>query len=254
MKRHYFLATLLGLSSMACMAETASPSVATPAAPPPAATKAEPLLGNIGIEAFSSEERISYSIGVDLAQHFLAQELEIDQTTFMQGIQDGLKGQSKLSNSEIQNILSNVQQEMLQKKADDWKIMAKKNKDQGDTFLMQNKKKEGVMTRSSGLQYRIITQGTGPIPTASDKVKTHYRGQLIDGTEFDSSYARNMPAVFPVNGVISGWTEALQLMPVGSKWELVVPPELAYGEYGAGAKIGPNATLIFEVELLGIEP
>jgi FKBP-type peptidyl-prolyl cis-trans isomerase len=127
------------------------------------------------------------------------------------------------------------------------------NRKQGDAFLAENKGKEGVVTLSSGLQYKILSAGTGPKPTTSDSVVCNYRGTLVNGTEFDSSYKRGQPATFPVSGVIKGWTEALQLMPVGSKWQLFVPSELAYGERGTGADIGPYAVLIFEVELLSIQ-
>ena len=127
------------------------------------------------------------------------------------------------------------------------------NKKDGDAFLAANKTKPGVVTLPSGLQYKILTTGTGPKPTATDSVVCNYRGTLIDGTEFDSSYKRGQPATFPVNGVIKGWTEALQLMPVGSKWQLFVPPDLAYGTRGAGNEIPPNSTLIFEVELQSIQ-
>jgi FKBP-type peptidyl-prolyl cis-trans isomerase len=127
------------------------------------------------------------------------------------------------------------------------------NKKEGAEFLEANKTKEGVVTLPSGLQYKILTEGTGPKPAASDTVVCNYRGTLISGTEFDSSYKRGQPASFPVNGVIKGWTEALQLMPVGSKWQLFVPAELGYGDRGAGGEIGPGATLIFEVELLSIQ-
>jgi FKBP-type peptidyl-prolyl cis-trans isomerase len=128
------------------------------------------------------------------------------------------------------------------------------NKKEGQEFLIANKTKEGVVTLPSGLQYKILTEGTGPKPTAAESVSCNYRGTLINGKEFDSSYKRGQPATFPVNGVIKGWTEALQLMPVGSKWQLFIPSELAYGERGAGADIGPGSTLIFEVELLSIQP
>jgi len=131
--------------------------------------------------------------------------------------------------------------------------LADKNQKEGEVFLAENKKKKGVITLPSGLQYQVIKEGTGKIPKATDTVTTHYRGTLIDGTEFDSSYKRGEPASFPVNGVIKGWTEALQLMKVGSKWQLFIPSNLAYGPQGAGQAIGPNATLIFEIELLSIK-
>jgi FKBP-type peptidyl-prolyl cis-trans isomerase len=133
------------------------------------------------------------------------------------------------------------------------KEVGDKNMKEGEAFLAENKKKEGVVTLPSGLQYKVITAGTGKKPKATDTVTTQYRGTLIDGTEFDSSYKRGQPTTFPVAGVITGWTEALQLMPVGSKWQLFIPSNLAYGPRGAGHLIGPNATLVFEVELLSIE-
>ncbi len=139
----------------------------------------------------------------------------------------------------------------------EWEVLRKKigekNKKEGEDFLAENKKKEGVQTLPSGLQYKVIKAGTGKKPQLTDTVTTQYRGTLIDGTEFDSSYRRGKPATFPVNGVIRGWTEALQLMEEGAKWELFVPPDLAYGERGAGQQIGPNATLIFEIELISIQ-
>ena len=130
---------------------------------------------------------------------------------------------------------------------------AKENQKQGEAFLIENEKKEGVVALTSGLQYKVVDEGTGETPAATDTVVTHYRGTLIDGKEFDSSHRRGEPASFPVNRVIAGWTEALQLMQVGAKWELFIPPDLAYGERGAGREIGPNSTLIFEIELLGIQ-
>ena len=130
---------------------------------------------------------------------------------------------------------------------------AEVNKKEGDAFLAANKTKDGVVTLPSGLQYKILTQGTGPKPTPTDSVVCNYKGTLLNGTEFDSSYKRGQPATFPVGGVIKGWTEALQLMPVGSKWQLFVPSDLAYGQRGPGGGIGPNSTLVFEVELISIK-
>ncbi len=146
----------------------------------------------------------------------------------------------------MQNEVRKQQQEKMQE-------AGAANKTEGEAFLAANKSKDGVVTLPSGLQYKILTAGTGPKPTASDSVVCNYRGTLINGTEFDSSYKRGQPATFGVGQVIKGWTEALQLMPVGSKWQLFIPSSLAYGERGAGAEIGPNATLIFEVELLSIQ-
>jgi FKBP-type peptidyl-prolyl cis-trans isomerase FklB len=145
------------------------------------------------------------------------------------------------------------QKEMMAKATETQKKAGEKNKKEGDTFLAENKKKPGVVTLPSGLQYKILKEGTGPTPKATDTVVTQYRGTLINGKEFDSSYKRNQPATFPCNQVIAGWTEALQKMKVGSKWQLFVPSNLGYGENGAGGDIGPNATLIFEVELIDIK-
>ena len=149
--------------------------------------------------------------------------------------------------------MTDLQAEMRKKQEEKMKLAGDANQKEGAAFLAANKTKEGVVTTSSGLQYKVLKQGDGPKPTATDSVVCNYRGTLINGTEFDSSYKRGQPATFPVNGVIKGWTEALQLMPTGSKWQLFVPADLAYGARGAGQDIGPNATLIFEVELLSIQ-
>jgi FKBP-type peptidyl-prolyl cis-trans isomerase len=162
-------------------------------------------------------------------------------------------GKTRLTQEEAQAVLKEVQTEVQKEQQAKMKEAADKNKGEGEAFLAANKSKDGVVTLPSGLQYKILTAGTGPKPTASDSVKCNYRGTLINGTEFDSSYKRGQPATFAVGQVIKAWTEALQLMPVGSKWQLFVPSSLAYGERGAGAEIGPNATLIFEVDLLSIE-
>jgi FKBP-type peptidyl-prolyl cis-trans isomerase FklB len=158
-----------------------------------------------------------------------------------------------MTDDEARAALMQLQAEVRNKQQEKMKVAGEMNKKEGAEFLEANKTKEGVVTLPSGLQYKILTEGTGPKPAASDTVVCNYRGTLISGTEFDSSYKRGQPASFPVNGVIKGWTEALQLMPVGSKWQLFVPAELGYGDRGAGGEIGPGATLIFEVELLSIQ-
>jgi len=158
-----------------------------------------------------------------------------------------------MTEQEIQETLKTFQQEMAAKQAEKTKQLAEINKKEGEAFLAENKKKEGVKTLPSGLQYKILTEGSGKTPKETDTVTTHYRGTLIDGTEFDSSFKRGQPASFTVNGVIKGWTEALQLMKEGSKWQLFIPSDLAYGDRGAGGQIGPHATLIFEVELISID-
>ncbi|MBI3754671.1 MAG: FKBP-type peptidyl-prolyl cis-trans isomerase, partial [Deltaproteobacteria bacterium] len=168
-------------------------------------------------------------------------------------IKDALSGGKPLmTDKEIQETMTAFQKEMTAKQAGRAKVLGEKKKKEGETFLAANKKKEGVKTTSSGLQYKVIKAGSGAKPKTTDSVTVNYRGALIDGTEFDSSYKRGEAATFPLNGIIPGWVEALQLMPVGSKWQLFVPFNLAYGEHGQGREIGPNATLIFEVELISI--
>jgi FKBP-type peptidyl-prolyl cis-trans isomerase len=178
----------------------------------------------------------------------------VDPAILARGLKDGLAGgKTLLTDDEAQAAIMEVQNDMRKKQMEKKQEAGAANKKEGEGFLAANKSKEGVVTLPSGLQYKILKAGTGPKPTASDTVSCNYRGTLIDGKEFDSSYKRGQPASFPVSGVIKGWTEALQLMPVGSKWQLVIPSDLAYGDNGAGADIGPGATLIFEVELLSIE-
>ena len=172
----------------------------------------------------------------------------------MRGLKDALAGgKTALTEDQARATLMEVQTEMRKKQQEQMQVAGEASKKEGEAFLAANKSKEGVVTLPSGLQYKILTQGTGPKPTASDSVVCNYRGTLINGTEFDSSYKRGEPATFPVSGVIKGWTEALQLMPVGSKWQLFVPSDLAYGERSPAPEIGPNSTLIFEVELLSIQ-
>lgn len=181
--------------------------------------------------------------------------VDIDMNLLSQGLKDGLSGgQTQMTDQEAQAAVVELQNGLRKKQEEKMQQSGEANKKEGDAFLAANKTKPGVVTLPSGLQYKILTTGTGPKPTATDSVVCNYRGTLIDGTEFDSSYKRGQPATFPVNGVIKGWTEALQLMPVGSKWQLFVPPDLAYGARGAGNEIGPNSTLIFEVELQSIKP
>ncbi len=173
---------------------------------------------------------------------------------FAKGLQDMLAGgKTLLTPDEAKAVITELQKAMVVKQAAAAKAAGEKNKTEGEAFLAANKAKEGVVTLPSGLQYKVITTGTGPKPTLEQTVTCQYRGTLIDGKEFDSSFKRGQPASFPVKGVIKGWTEVLQLMPVGSKWQVFVPSALAYGERGAGADIGPNATLIFEIELVVIK-
>ena len=206
----------------------------------------------------TQKEKLSYALGMDLGNQLRKQSVDIDPAVFGKALGDVLSGgKTLLSEEEARAVIAGLQSELKAKQAaaqaEKMKELSEKNKKEGEAFLAANKKKEGVVTLPSGLQYRILKAGDGKKPTIDDTVVCQYRGTLVDGTEFDSSYKRNQPATFPVKGVIKGWTEALQLMPVGSKWELVIPPDLAYGERGAGNVVGPGATLIFEVELVSIQ-
>ena len=197
----------------------------------------------------TQKQRLSYTIGVSIAKR-VQQNMDLDVDALTQAIRDVLTGNElKLNQEQMQAAMD----EERRKLEEIQQALATKNKEAGDQFLTVNRQKEGVMQTESGLQYEVIEQGTGEKPALTDTVVVHYRGTLIDGTEFDSSYRRNTPATFQVNGVIQGWQEGLQLMPAGSKWKLYIPSHLAYGEQGAGGSIGPNETLIFEVELKEIK-
>ncbi len=199
------------------------------------------------------KDKISYSIGMDIGNNLKRQSIEVDPDLLAKGVRDATTGgETLLTTEEARETLMALQQELVARAQEQRRHAAEKNKKEGEEFLAANSNKEGVVTLPSGLQYKVIRSGDGPSPKETDTVETNYRGTLIDGTEFDSSYKRNQTAVFPVNGVIAGWTEALQLMKVGDKWQLFLPPDLAYGERGAGP-IGPNAALIFDVELLSIK-
>lgn len=200
------------------------------------------------------KQKISYAIGMNIGNSIKRQSIDVDVDTMAKAVKDMIAGHPTMSEEEAQKTMMEMNNQLRAKREEERKLAGEKNKKEGEAFLAENAKKPGVKTTSSGLQYKIITEGKGEIPKASDTVTTQYRGRLIDGTEFDSSYKRGQPAQFPVTGVIKGWTEALEMMPVGSKWELYIPSDLAYGERGAGQNIGPNATLIFEIELLGIKP
>jgi FKBP-type peptidyl-prolyl cis-trans isomerase len=205
------------------------------------------------VQLKTQKDKVSYILGINVGNNVKQLPTEIDTDLFSKGVKDALSGAKPLlSQEEMQTVMTAFQKEMNQKQTEQMKAAGEKNKKEGEAFLTENKKKEGIKTLPSGLQYKVLKEGNGKIPKATDKVTTHYQGTLIDGTEFDSSYKRGEPASFPVNGVIPGWTEALQLMKVGSKWQLFVPSKLGYGERGAGPKIGPNAVLIFTVELLSI--
>ena len=206
------------------------------------------------VDLTSTREKISYSIGTRIGKDFSRQQLDIDPAILTRGIKDAMDGNEMLmTEAQIQAVLRKFQQEQMAAKKVQMKAVGEKNAKEGAAFLAENAKKDGVVTLPSGLQYKILTNGSGKTPTPTDTVTVNYRGTLIDGREFDSSYKRGEPATFSVNGVIPGWTEALQLMKAGAKWQLFIPAELAYGERGAGQAIGPNATLLFDVELISIK-
>jgi FKBP-type peptidyl-prolyl cis-trans isomerase FklB len=205
------------------------------------------------------KDKQSYAIGINvgkgLSQNLKQSGVDIDPAILTRAIKDVLAGgKQSMTDQEAQATLTALQAEMRKAQDEKTKQLSEGNKKEGDEFLAANKTKEGVTALPDGLQYKVLQEGTGPKPTAGDSVTVNYRGTLLNGTEFDSSYKRGQPATFNVGGIIKGWTEALQLMPVGSKWQLFIPSELAYGPRGAGRDIGPNACLVFEVELLSIQP
>ena len=206
------------------------------------------------IELKDDTAKASYSVGYQFGQNLKKMHADLDPKVLSRGIEDALSGkESLLSEEEMGSSLSNLRQKSMAAVQQELKEQAEKNLVEGEKFLTENKTKEGVKTTASGLQYKVIEKGEGPSPKVGDTVTVNYRGTLVDGTEFDSSYARGEPATFPLTGVIPGWTEALQLMKKGSKWTLYIPPDLAYGERGAGNRIPPNSTLIFEVELISFQ-
>lgn len=202
----------------------------------------------------SPSDKVSYSIGMTFGKNLNRDSITISPDALLRGVLDASADSAHrlMTDKEVQETLSGFQDSLQRVKMERAHAAGEKNMREGAAFLADNAKKPGVVTLPSGLQYRVLVEGKGPKPTAASSVSTHYRGKLLDGTEFDSSYKRGQPAVFPVNGVNRGWTEALQLMKVGSKWEIFIPPSLGYGESGAGSVIPPNATLIFEIELLSI--
>jgi FKBP-type peptidyl-prolyl cis-trans isomerase FklB len=196
------------------------------------------------------KDKVSYSIGLNIGSNLGRQNVEINPEALTAGVKDAIAGKPQLTQDQIKEVMTAFEKDMQQKQ----KAAGEKSAAEGKTFLEENKKKEGVKTTASGLQYKVIKEGTGAQPKATDTVTVNYRGTLIDGKEFDSSYKRGQPATFPLNGVIKGWTEGLQLMKTGSKYQLFVPPDLAYGERTVGPDLAPNSTLIFEVELLDAKP
>lgn len=199
-------------------------------------------------------QKLSYSIGADLGKNFKKQGIEIDPAALAKGMQDGMsEGQLQLTDQQMRDVLNRFQQDLMAKRNADFNKKAEENKAKGQAFLSENKGKDGVVTLPSGLQYKIIEKGTGEKPTKSDVVTVDYTGRLIDGKVFDSSEKTGKPATFKVSQVIPGWTEALQLMPAGSTWEIYVPSDLAYGPRSVGGPIGPNEMLIFKIHLISVK-
>jgi FKBP-type peptidyl-prolyl cis-trans isomerase FklB len=201
-----------------------------------------------------NRDKVSYSLGANIASSMKMQNVDINVDEYISGLRDGLAGKAKVSEAEIRETLTAWNRELQAKRMEKMKAEGDKNKKAGDEWLATNAKKPGVKTMPDGLQYKVLVSGTGPQPKPADTVSAHYKGTLTDGTEFDSSYHTGKPLTMPVQRLIAGWQEALTNMHVGDKWELYVPGNLAYGERGSPPKIGANATLVFEMELLGIEP
>jgi FKBP-type peptidyl-prolyl cis-trans isomerase FklB len=236
-------------------AATTQPAPATKTQAPAAKAKAATAAKSPApLTLKTQKEKISYALGMSIGLNVHRQAVDIDPNLVARGLKDALSGsKTLLTEEEARATITEQQSELRKRQQEKMQQAGEENRKEGVAFLAANKSKEGIVTLPSGLQYKILKDGTGPKPASTDTVVCNYRGTLINGTEFDSSYKRGEPTSFPVNQVIKGWTEALQLMGVGSKWQLFIPSELAYGERGAGNDIGPNATLIFEVELLSIK-
>ena len=248
-KKPELLLILTALVALCLLAATAQ-NPAVPNAPAPKAQAGQP--DNSPFK--TPKEKQSYALGMNIGDTLRRQSIDVDLAILSQGVKDAIAGgKTQMTEEEAGAMLTQLQNEVRAKQEEKQKQLAATNKAEGDAFLAANKAKDGVVTTPSGLEYKILTPGNGPKPSVTDTVTVNYRGTLINGKEFDSSYKRGQPATFPIGGVIKGWTEALQLMPVGSKWELFVPASLAYGEQQRGPDITPNSALIFEVELLSIQ-
>ena len=208
---------------------------------------------NKDVKLTTQTDSVSYSIGIDIGNNFKKQEIEINADVLKKGIADALADTSLLTQDEIKSVMMNFQKTMMEKKQAKGKIDSEKNIKEAEAFFEENKTKEGVKTLESGLQYKVLKSGSGKSPKLSSSVDAHYAGRLLDGTEFDSSHKRGSPLTTKVTGVIKGWTEILQLMKEGDKWEVYIPSDLAYGERGSPPVIGPNAALIFEMELISVK-
>jgi FKBP-type peptidyl-prolyl cis-trans isomerase len=265
---NFFAAGILALGNAQAQQTPAASTPQTPAAKPPTA----PATGAQKTPAAkpgpttkprtqpplalkTQKDKISYALGMSLGSKLHQQSVEVDPSIVLRGLKDALAGgKLLLTDQQAEAAFTQLNADLGKKAEEKMKLAAEPNRREGLEFLTANKAKEGIVALPSGLQYKVLSEGTGPKPTAADSVSCNYRGTLINGKEFDSSYKRGQPVTFPVSGVIKGWTEALQLMPVGSKWQLFIPSKLAYGDRAAGPEITPGSTLIFEVELLSIQP
>lgn len=258
MRRTGMAVLALGLWACGVRAQQApAKAPAAPSAKAPAAAPAQSTAGQAPAQApvfKTQKEKVSYAIGMEMGKGVKVQGIEVDPAIMMQGLKDALSGgKPQMSEEELRQVMTALQQEIRQKQMQAQQAAATENKTKGDAFLAENAKKDGVVALADGLQYKILTAGQGKKPAESDTVLCNYKGTFLDGTEFDSSAKAGKPVPFEVKNVIPGFREVLQLMPVGSKWQVFVPSNLAYGERGAGGVIGPNATLIFEVELVSIQ-
>lgn len=247
MKMRLVAAAVMGLAMSTTMAATAATDVAPAQAPAPAAAPSATSLT-------TDTDKLSYSIGADLGKNFKKQGIDISPASMAKGLQDGMSGgQLLLTEDQMKDVLNKFQKDLMAKRNAEFTQKSEDNKAKGEAFLNQNKGKEGVVTLPSGLQYKIITAGDGAKPGKDDTVTVEYTGQLIDGQVFDSTEKSGKPATFKVSQVIPGWTEALQLMPAGSTWEVFVPSGLAYGPRSVGGPIGPNEALIFKIHLISVQ-
>ncbi|CDZ78853.1 Outer membrane protein MIP precursor [Legionella massiliensis] len=248
MKIRLVAAAVMSLAMSTTMAASAAPdaaSTATPATATPAAATSS---------LTTEMDKLSYSIGADLGRNFKKQGIDISPAAMAKGLQDGMSGgQLLLTDQQMREVLNTFQKELMAKRSADFNKKAEENKTKGEAFLNQNKSKDGVVTLPSGLQYKIIQKGDGAKPSKDDTVTVEYTGTLIDGQVFDSTEKTGKPATFKVSQVIPGWTEALQLMPSGSTWEVYVPANLAYGPRSVGGPIGPNETLVFKIHLISVQ-
>jgi FKBP-type peptidyl-prolyl cis-trans isomerase FklB len=246
---------ILALGLFACDVRAQQAPAKSPTPPPAKAPAAAPTQTPAPAPAFKTQkEKVSYAIGMEMGKGVKSQGIDVDPSILAQGLRDAMSGaKPQMSEEELKQVISALQQEMRQKQMQMQEAAAAENKNKGDTFLAENSKKDGVVALPDGLQYKILSAGTGKKPAETDTVMCNYKGTFLDGTEFDSSAQAGKPVPFEVKNVIPGFKEVLQLMPVGSKWQVFIPSNLAYGERGAGNVIGPNATLIFEIELVSIQ-